>query len=418
MVEAGSGATPTQPVGHQSATAARPPENLIDVIGDAGPSDAATAFYEAATAQVKRSDLGRPDPLVSVAFALGWQMSEVYRPERRAIRTPPASQHDLPGISRLTEVEFQRMGLDQVQAGITKLATRIVNAGLELPDAEQFGDSLTDESDPVTRQQTIRASHVRLLSTLTAADFRLGKAYGLGRALADTTRDPPDYVTELGRARIATLTGWVRVLASALPDHAAHSVADSMEAWSRYVSGAGRYDKDTQAKLRAQGELWRSLLSGEKQPTAMLETSDYVHAGEGLLQRSAALAGSFLKHYWWLVALVVILFVGGIVVIAVSGSATAVVAGAGSVLASLGISWKGIGNTLGTASARLEQPLWQAQLDQAVYERITPQTIVDSQAAVRRGPDEPSLDAPRPTAGAPPSGAPTTTPTNPGGPDA
>ena len=89
------------------------------------------------------------------------------------------------------------MGLDQVQAGITKLAGRIIKAGLELPDAEQFGDSLTEASDPVARQQTIRGFHVRLLATLTAADFRLGKAYGLGRALADTTRDPPDYVTEL-----------------------------------------------------------------------------------------------------------------------------------------------------------------------------------------------------------------------------
>jgi hypothetical protein len=416
MVEAGSGATPTQPAGHQSTAAARPPENLIDVLTGSGPSDAATAFYEAATAQVKRSELGRPDPLVSVAFTLGWQMSEVYRPERRATLAPPVSEHDLPGISRLTEVELEQMGLDQVQAGITKLAGRIINAGLELPDAEQFGDSLTEASDPVARQQTIRGFHVRLLSTLTAADFRLGQAYGLGRALADTTRDPPDYVTELGRARIATLTGWVRVLGSALPDHAAHSVADSMEAWSRYVSGAGRNDTDTQAKLRAQGELWRSLLSGEKQPTAMLETSDYLHAGEGLLQRTAALAGSFLKHYWWLVALVVILFVGGIVVIAVSASATAVVAGAGSVLASLGISWKGIGNSLGGATARLEQPLWQAQLDQAVYERITPQTIVDSQAAVRRGPDEPSLDAPRPTTSPLSSPTPTTTPLTPGGP--
>ena len=364
-----------------------------------GPGEAATAFYEAAAAQVRQAEQGRPDPLVSVAFALGWQMSEVYRPDRRAIPTPPVSELDLPGISRLTEVELQRMGLDQVQAGITKLARRITHAGLELPNAERFGNSLDADSDPATRQQTIRAFHVRLLSTLTAADFRLGKAYGLGRALADTTRDPPDYVTELGRARMATLTGWVRALSSALPDHAAHPVADSMDAWSRYVSSTGRYDQDTQAKLQPQGELWRSLLSGEKEPAAMLETDDYLHAGEGLLQRSAALAGAFLRHYWWLVALVVILFVGGIVVIAVSGSTTAVVAGAGGILASLGISWKGIGGSLGSAGAKLEEPLWEAQIDRAVYERITPQTIVDSQAAVRRGPDEPSLDAPRATGG-------------------
>ena len=55
-----------------------------------------------------------------VAFSLGWQMAEVYRPDRRG-GSKPAAEDDLPGISRLSAAELQEMGLLQVQAGITKL---------------------------------------------------------------------------------------------------------------------------------------------------------------------------------------------------------------------------------------------------------------------------------------------------------
>jgi hypothetical protein len=87
----------------------------------------------------------------------------------------------------------------------------------------------------------------------------------------------------------------------------------------------------------------------------------------------------------------VILFAAGVVVVATSSSPAAVVGGAGAIVGSLGLSWKGIGASLGSAAARAEQPLWDAELDIAIYERITPQEIVDSQRAVVTGPDEPSL---------------------------
>jgi hypothetical protein len=78
-----------------------------------------------------------------------------------------------------------------------------------------------------TRRDQYRAAlsdlHVNLLVTLTAADSSYGKAYGLGRALADTTC-PHQTRDQLARSfeshRIGQLYVWLDELVSLLPDHA------------------------------------------------------------------------------------------------------------------------------------------------------------------------------------------------------
>jgi hypothetical protein len=382
MVEKGTGNGPDPEPPPAKAGAAK---------SDDAPPDAVLSLAETWAERASWAEAGRPDRWVSVAFALGWQMAEVYRPARRRRSSPADDDDDLPGISRLTVGELEEMGLDQIQAGITKLRESIMCAGLRLPNAQRLEHHLGSIGEPDKRKEAIREFHVDLLSTLTAADYRLGKAYGLGRALADTTRHPPDYHRELGAFRIATLADWTRQLATALPRHAAQPVASSMEAWSRSVNGAGADNQAAPRQLGAQGRLWRSLLSGEKQATDVLETSDYVRAAERSLQRSGALGLRFVRHYWWLVGIVVALFVVGVVVIATASGAPGIVAGAAPIVASFGLSWKGIGTSLGTTTARLEEPLWQAELDRVIYERITPQEIINSQGAVVAGLDEPSL---------------------------
>jgi hypothetical protein len=363
--------------------------------GPGSPTDALTALAETVSSETKQARLGEPDHHVSDAFALGWQVAELYRPDRGNAAPQPVSDDDLPGLSRLSEAEWTEIGLDQVQAGTAKLWKPIFEAGLEPPDAQEFASIVNAVTDEAARTQAIRDFHIDLLAVLTAADYRLGKAYGVGRALADTTRPPVDYQAELTPPRVATISGWIRALATALPPHAAHPVADSLDAWSRWAHPRElqeRVNVDvTVAKLAPQGRLWRSLLSAEKRPTDTLETSDYLHAAEGMLRQSAALAMRFLKHYWWLVLLIVVLFVAGIVVVAISSRPAGVVAGAASILASLGLGWKGAGSAVGRAGSRVEQPLWGAQVDTVIYERITPQTIVDSQRALKKGPDESSL---------------------------
>jgi hypothetical protein len=284
------------------------------------------------------------------------------------------------------------MGLDQLQAGIAKLQPSIARVGLTVPDAHALAGRARGMDDPALSWNAVRDFHVELLVTLTATDFRLGKAYGLGCALADTTRQPDDVRAVLGWYRVTTLTTWIRELSSVFPAHAARAVATSLESWSSWVAGGAAADSDTRALLSAQGRLWRSMLSGEKRATDALETSDYFRAGERLLRRTGLFGLRVLVRLWWLTLIIVFLFVGGVVLIATAdGGGARIGAGAAAVLASFGLSWKGIGSALGSTATRMEPPLWEAELDRVIYERITPAVVVDNHWPVDPGPDEPSL---------------------------
>jgi hypothetical protein len=361
------------------------------------PESALKALADAALAQAKRTAQGSPDPRVGIAFALGWQVAEIYRPDPPA-PAPPGEDDHLPALSDLSPDEYARVGLYQVQAGITKLRHGILNAGLTVPDAQAFAWRVTGLVGE-ERDRAVEGFHIKLLATLTAADFRLGKGYGLGRALADVTRSPADWRAELAPSRVATLAAWLRDLSTALPPHAGHVVASSVDEWGRWAAQAPPPGDDAAregldvALLEAQGRLWRSLISGEKRATEMLEISDYVAAGESLLQSTARLARPVLKHHAPVLIAAVVLFVAGIVVMLVTDDAAGIVSGAGVILTALGIGWKGLGTTVGKTIAKVETPLWEAALDVSIRDRITPQRLLDSVPPRPPGPDEPSLAA-------------------------
>src|ERR1019366_103338 len=70
---------------------------------------------------------------------------------------------------------------------------------------EALSDVRTLLTDPGrNREATLDAIftlHCRLLEALTVEDFRLGKAYGLGRAMAETAILPADAITDEQRAQ-------------------------------------------------------------------------------------------------------------------------------------------------------------------------------------------------------------------------
>ncbi len=103
------------------------------------PQGAVKAVADAALEQAKRIAHGAPDPRAGVAFALGWQIAEIYRPDPPP-PPPPGEDDHLPALSDLSPDEYARVGLYQVQAGITKLWWTIVAAGLDVPNAETFAD--------------------------------------------------------------------------------------------------------------------------------------------------------------------------------------------------------------------------------------------------------------------------------------
>jgi hypothetical protein len=368
--------------------------------GTAGSAIDAVAAIGAAlakAAEAKPADTA--DPTVSSAFALGWHMSELYeRHLPAAERKPP----DLPGLGSLTDKQQIAVLVDQVEAGVERIKDPISQAGLEpidLSAIEALGHG-APETDPVLR------THVELLSELTAADFRVGKAYGLGRALADSCREPSDPGTvtdELDPLRIANLLRWLDDLATAFPPHAANSVSKSLIRWSdalhpptalqepgrwqvkaKWERLKARWDrwqkrgaisapvdsKDAFQTLRRQGELWRALLSGEKRGTDMLEIDNYLDAARQVAARTAAIVRGVAVRMPLLAALVLGLVGVGIWLLA-EGSSSQLVGGVTSVLVALGVTWKGLGGALGQLAGKLEQPLWGAVLDDAIADAIT-----------------------------------------------
>ena len=279
------------------------------------PGDALNAFL--ATVREPPSGSG-PDPHVSVAFALGWQLAEMYRPEQREAREP-AQPDDLPGIGSLDEMQLIELGLHQVEAALARLSEPVQRSGQDLSPVTSIAKTLRGESEDARRRELVIELHVQLLSTLTATDFRLGKSYILGRALADTCRNPQsleDLQREFNPERIATVRGWISDLSSAFSPHAGHSTRESLDRWTKRLAAepdaAGARIDDVLVRLRRQGALWRALLSGEKRGRDMLERENYVRAAESLVVHLRDRAFRFIARFRLMVALIALLFVSGV----------------------------------------------------------------------------------------------------------
>jgi hypothetical protein len=355
---------------------------------------------------------------VPFAFALGWNMAELFH-ARIPGSTPPSPglPPTLPGMSELDDLAQARLLLDEITVGIGRVA-RFEEWGLATPELAPLQRLLKARSrDPDKVRAAVLAVHLRLMSGLTATDFRLGKAYGLGRALAETTLLPSaDDQDSLRRAfdrfRVARLQRWMSDLKSLLPPHAAQGVRGSVDVWSTWVQHPtmGLWSERTQREvgerpvdwdsaedrqridraLRRQGQVWRALLSGEKRGQDLLSAQNYVQAGVQLISRLGNLVGGFLRRFWWwgVVGVLVIVLVVALIAI---GVASTIAAGLAAAAGAAGISWKAVGGTLGKALARAERPLWEAELDRSIAKAATrlPQEVLPDAtmtAAQRMGP--------------------------------
>jgi hypothetical protein len=318
---------------------------------------------------------------VPVAFALGWQMAELFRPNPDEPASGGSSGIDLPGIGALAREERRALGVQQVAVALAKLSARVSAVGQELPDASELR---VPEHKPATdeeRRDRVLECHKKLLRTLTAADFRLGKAYGLGRALADTTRGPvtlDSLKVRFGHWRIEQLCGSLLDLSTAFPPHAAHAVVSSMQRWREYVADEKDEKPWVQARsehrrrLRRQGERWRTLLSAERLATQTLTIDQYVGAGRKLFARTRRLLWTVLwRSFPWLLPVVGLVGAAGWYALAHWHRTGGVIASLAAAAGALGVTWKGIGSSLGAAVGQLERPLWGAEVDEAVAEALT-----------------------------------------------
>jgi hypothetical protein len=325
-----------------------------------------------------------PDPKVSVAFALGWQLTELYRlhddGQRPALDSgqPPAKLPDvLPGVGALSAEQRGRLGLDRVDVALLSLSQRITSAGLAPPDTKATRTALDPSVDEGFLGE-ILGLHVNLLTVLMAADLRLGNAYALGRALADMSLRPTDLASlrhALDRQRVAPVRAFITDLTTLLPPHAGHSVIQSLDrwiAWAETSASASFGDSDLAVRLlRRQGRRWRAVLSGDKGAVDMLELQDYVSAGFGMVKRIGALTVRYAIPFLPLLLLVVALVAAGVALILNQSNSGHIAAGLGALLASAGITWKGVGGSLGRVVGHLERPLWEAELDAAIATSIS-----------------------------------------------
>ncbi|HEU0317925.1 MAG TPA: hypothetical protein VFR49_11385, partial [Solirubrobacteraceae bacterium] len=335
------------------------------------------------------------DPNVAIAFALGWQIAELYRPDPPGVASAAAGDDPpLPGLGAFSGEARALIGLAQVDVALHRLAETITKVQLPVPttDAARAADGGGAFSAAVVEL------HESLLSTLIAADFKVGKGYELGRTLADLCRGPQDVravVDAFQPLEIAGLRARLTDLTSALPAHTGHGVRGSIDAWVAWARLEGRPEPPNVVDLlRRQGERWRALLSGEKQATDVLEFDHYLSAGEGLMKNVGALARKFLAKAWVGVLVLVALLVGAVVFVVTNPDSTAhAVAGLGGLLAVVGLGWKGVGGSLGKALGQLQQPLWGAELDAAVADAIG--LVPGSDAAAAFVP-QPRSAAPKP----------------------
>src|ERR1700691_2586550 len=333
---------------------------------------------------------------VTTSFAFGWQMARLYTGPMSSAAEPQLKE-DLPGLSDLPAAQLVKLGLAQADMALSRLKTFLGDAPLPTTDAvrEEAAKSPPDR-DAV--RKAILDLHIAVLVQLMAADYRLGKAYGLGRAMADTCASAHGDETERRQAlqhhlephRALVLLAWLDDLKTVFPAHASQGGADSLQRGDRGAGSAGLATADpatvnsTTRVLHRCGQTWRAVLSGEKMATDLLEVSDYVTAARGTLGRAGELARALALRLWMHLAVAGVLIGIGIWLIIANHSTAQVLAGLGTIAGGLGITWRSAAGSLEHLSLDLVRPLWGAQIDGVVAARLTPVPQRDYVAGFQR----------------------------------
>jgi hypothetical protein len=326
-----------------------------------------------------QADLSAGDPRVCTAIALGWQMAQLFHsPVHRGPAVYPELADRLPGRSDFPGA-LQSVWLGEQIGTLAQTLLHVLSR--QSPVTQGLDDMLAVLRDPGRHREAtlgaIYALHCQLLEAVSTADFRLGKAYGLGRALAETALIPADtreeqsrvqqFRTLLADGRLITITDWLFDLKTQLPDHAAYAVIRSLDVWRKWVAGprfpAG--NKSARGQIRAQGRIWRELLTGEKAGQDLLNLSHYLGAARKIAGRVAA----SIWQFKWLLGLAVVVTMGVIaLVLLVKGVSPSVrlVVGLAWIAGALGLSVKAAGAMLGGALTNIEGWLWQSELDEAI----------------------------------------------------
>lgn len=347
------------------------------VNGAGTPSDALAAF----AAQAVKIPAGpTPDANVAVAYALGWAVGDAL------IWTGCRTTRHLEYLEQVPEelrhgATLWGILINQITSRCKKLDAHLKNVGaapdlsgpLKSCQSLHMGASDPDNGDDAVhgKNTSVQELHVGILEVLWSVEAPLGKAYLLGHEMEQMCAIPT------AKGALVTITAFdehfgkihplLLALASKLPPNAAHATNNSLRLWRASLSAeCVQHPKD----LLKQGWYWREVLAGDVAGKDGLRLGDYIAAADSVTGKLRKTARQVARRFaaWLIVALVVA--VGGIVLIAV-GTRGSVGAGIASLVATFGLSWKGIGELFGRAAAAGEAQLWDAELDWAIAHRFT-----------------------------------------------
>jgi hypothetical protein len=253
-------------------------------------------------------------------------MSQLHGP---ILDTRPTARVPLPTVNELGRGDRVELAIEQLEALMTKQLVEALKPPKDQSPitAGEVRTAWKEAAPPFTRfRQTLESLHVRVLTRLSVADRRLGSAYSLGRSLSDTCwlpKDKGDFDRFFNKYRLARVKGWLTNLGpSAIPALSTEAVSQGLDHWAAWVAVNGSSDWTTQLETvryaaRAQGDQWRALLAGDKDPRQYLTPESYVQAGEAALRRAGRIVWRVVAHFW-VPLLAVLLAMGGALYLAIS----------------------------------------------------------------------------------------------------
>lgn len=335
---------------------------------------------------------------ITTSLSAGWLLAELELDFRHppTPRLPDGSLSEASVIgsaaSLLQQVPAAKVRVRQTQAKLGLLQADLDQAKVPPEDSEPVTyklerlATLTDGGSPTgdpahdDPQTLVEAVTQDVLANLTAASTRLGRAFGLGYDLANTCRLLPDATQEaelrfLFGERIVDVHEALADLASFLPPHAARGVSLSLAEW-QYWAANPKLGKHAVAwpqpavsdALGRQGQVWRSVLSGEKLGADMLSADDYLGALKALFRR--LIRG---RPWIWLVLVLTIALLGlGIYLLVADKGTLAKIGGiVATALGAAGLRMASLKQTFADVAKEIEAQVWGAELDFAVAEAVT-----------------------------------------------
>lgn len=381
---------------------------------------------------------------VQRAFALGWHVAELWSLPKD-VRDPSIETDPLAPAPDLDFLTRSRLLLDQISADLDRL-------GIQLPGGVRAlagtGPPSNAGPDPKVDAQAepwdIAALHRAILLPLTVRSAELGKAYSVGVGMARVVleayeeaqpallaaaaaSDPGASLNEVKECvakgftedRVRALWSEIKDLKSRFPPYAADPIAAGLADWRNWAVGSqvkrGQPSASDQVltvsyRLRRQGQIWRALLSGERKPTDVLLTANFIDGAVDLVRKYSSLVvrtlGANLGTLLAVVFAAAVLAVAVVVLQRFNNSALTWIAG---LLAALGVTGAGIMATLKSLVSRAEQALWETEVTAAIGVAINYVPAVPADSEVERlrddnpGPNKGPVVKPSATVARPPS---------------